>query len=117
MEELKSAEKEKMTIEYVIRRMNNIDVGIINLNDNELALLASQHGAHMMVNNQLETLTDIVVAARSEMSRRQNKSAIQATEALARMAEAQNKSAKRLTCATFGLVVATIGLIAATIFH
>lgn len=115
MEKLKSVETGELTIENVITRKNG--VGIIALNDDELAFLASQHGTEATVNTMPVPLADIIAAARSEMWRRQKVSETHATEALVRMAEAQNKSARWLTCATFGLVIATIGLIVATIFH
>lgn len=115
MKELKPTETEKHTIESVICRVNG--GGIIGLNDNDLAFLASQHGTQATVNMVPVPLADIVVAARSEMWRRQKVSEIHAMEALVRMTEAQDKSARRLTYATFGLVVATTGLIVATIFH
>lgn len=115
MRGIKPAITEKTTIEGVINIMNS--VGIIGLNDDDLAFLASQHETETIVNKQQVTLTDKIIAARSEISRRQTKSAIQSAEALVRMAEAQNKSAKGLTFATSALVIATIGLVVATIFH
>ena len=111
-----------MKIEDVIKRENA--VGIEKLSDEELAFLGAQGGECVIVGYVTVPLKELIEAARFEISRRQNDQAISiaeaqvhAAEAIVRMAEAQDGSARRLGWATWALVLATIGLIVATILR
>lgn len=104
-----------MQIEGVVQRTNS--VGVHGLSDEELIFLSLQHDKHAMVNGQTVDLPERRESARFELSRRQ-------TAQMTLAVEAQAKSARRLACATWGLVavtaclvLATGGLVAASVYH
>lgn len=100
-----------MNTDDVILRIKS--VGIHGLSDNELVFLASRDTTNT---NMGRITTELIKAARFEVSRRHDAATLRSAEALIRVANAQNKNASRLICATWALVIATIGLVVATIW-